>query len=107
MTIQTKSILHQGILRLWQSSGLDNTGISVAWANTLRSSLHLLEAAQSLSEIVAPKYSTVIVRKARGRKYGYYIELNHRWRFTFDVVEPETGEASNLNIEAADPGKSS
>lgn len=99
MSFQAKDILHKGLRRFWKSSGKDLSGISPAWAHSLRAILVHLNTAQSLSDIRHGLGAIKNVKQLSGHARRYSIEVNANWRLTFDCADPANGEVSNIDLE--------
>lgn len=99
MTIQNKDFLHRGLLRFWLSEGTDISGITAAWARTLRISLAHLHSAKSLDDIQGGYGKLKNIKRLTGHAHRFSMEINANWRLTFDCLDPDTGMVSKIDIE--------
>lgn len=99
MSFQPDDIVHKGLHRFWLSGGLDTSGISSAWARTLRILMVHLYTAQSIDDIRAGIGLQKKFKRLSGHAHRYSMEVNANWRLTFDCGDPDSGVVSWIDLE--------
>ena len=98
MTIRAKDILHQGLKRFRLSGGLDNTGISITWANRLREVLVHLDHARNVDDILNDFGRLTHISAMPGSPLQFRLPINKSWQLQFDLDDPDDGAVKNVDI---------
>lgn len=99
MGIEEKEILHKGLRRLWVSGGVDTSGLSPGWANTLRAALVHLDTARNFADIEQGYGKQKHVKRLTGQINRYSMEINGNWRLTFTCDDHSIGTPTKIDIE--------
>ena len=100
MSFREGDIHHPGLRRLWLSGGLDNTGISIAWANMLRSAMAHVDTARSIRDLRSRCADELQLQRIPKQPHRYRFKINRFWQLAFDCDDPHTGRITHIDIEA-------
>jgi hypothetical protein len=105
VTIRAKDILHQGLKRFWLSGGLDNTSISITWANRLRETLAHLDHAHSPEDVLNDLGRLLQISAVPGSPQLYRMPIKKGWILQFRIEDPDSGAVTHIDIVQLPPGQ--